>query len=163
MLLPPLSSPLLLLLLVVAVTVAAAATAALGLPPQPRPLQLHVATKSCTRLLGHIVRRDGSIFDRAEIAFISLCIYWNNKPIKEKKKSEYPIKSPDDQLQKMPYTKDRKIKSQTKFEPALWYWNFMSQRAHCHMLECLACFCFVLFFSWLIHNMPLASLKPNSS
>ena len=39
--------------------------------------------------------------------------------MKEGRKPEYPEKTPDAVLQKMPYTKARKFKPQTRLEPAL--------------------------------------------
>ena len=80
----------------------------------------------------HVVRRDSSArkFDRAEIAFISALFYWL-KPLTDEelggggggggeggRKPEYPEKSPDDELQKIPQTKARKFKPQPRFEPA---------------------------------------------
>ena len=37
----------------------------------------------------------------------------------EGRKQEYPEKTPDDELQKMPYTKVRKFKFYPRLEPAL--------------------------------------------
>ena len=39
--------------------------------------------------------------------------------MKKGKKPEYPEKSPDDELQKKPRTKARKLKPQPRLEPAL--------------------------------------------
>ena len=39
--------------------------------------------------------------------------------MKEGKEPEYPEKTPDDELQKMPHAKARKSKPQRRFEPAL--------------------------------------------
>ena len=63
----------------------------------------------------HLVRRDSSAikFDRVEMAF-GLTI----KPMKEGRKLEYPEKTPGDELQKMPHTKARRFKPQTRLEPA---------------------------------------------
>ena len=55
-----------------------------------------------------IVHRDSLaiMFDRVEIAFISALFYWlNHYPMKEGTRPEYPDKTPDDELQKMPHTK----------------------------------------------------------
>ena len=38
--------------------------------------------------------------------------------MKEGRKPEYPEKTPDDELQKMPHTKARGFKPQTRLEPA---------------------------------------------
>ena len=42
--------------------------------------------------------------------------------MKEGRKPEYPEKTPDDELQKMPPTKARKINPKPRLEPALKYW-----------------------------------------
>ena len=39
--------------------------------------------------------------------------------MKEGRKLEYPEKTPDDELQKMPHTKAQKFKPQASLEPAL--------------------------------------------
>ena len=39
--------------------------------------------------------------------------------MKEGRKPQYPEKTPDDELQKMPHTKARKFKSKPRFKPAL--------------------------------------------
>ena len=39
--------------------------------------------------------------------------------MKEGREPEYPGKSPDDELQKVPHTKARKCKSQARVEPAV--------------------------------------------
>ena len=39
--------------------------------------------------------------------------------MKEGRKPEYPEKTPDDELQKIPHTKARKFKPQPRLEPAL--------------------------------------------
>ena len=39
--------------------------------------------------------------------------------MKEGRKPEYPEKTPDDQLQKMPHTKARRFKLHTRLEPSL--------------------------------------------
>ena len=39
--------------------------------------------------------------------------------MKKERKSEYPEKNPDDELQKTPHAKARKIKPQLRLEPAL--------------------------------------------
>ena len=39
--------------------------------------------------------------------------------MKEGRKPEYPEKTPDDQLQKMPHTKARKFPPQARLKPAL--------------------------------------------
>ena len=58
-------------------------------------------------------------FDRVEIAFILGLFYWlNHLPMKEGKKPEYPEKTPDDGLQKMPHTTARRFKPQARLEPA---------------------------------------------
>ena len=41
--------------------------------------------------------------------------------MKEGRKPEYPEKTPDDELQKVPHTKTRKFKPQPGLEPAVWY------------------------------------------
>ena len=42
--------------------------------------------------------------------------------MKEGRKPEHPEKTPNDELQKMPHTKARKIKPQLRLEPALQRW-----------------------------------------
>ena len=42
--------------------------------------------------------------------------------MKEGRKLEYPEKTPDDELQKMPHTKARKFKPQARLEPAQQHW-----------------------------------------
>ena len=42
--------------------------------------------------------------------------------MKEVRKPEYPEKTPDDELQKMPHTKARKFKPQPRLEPTLQGW-----------------------------------------
>ena len=42
--------------------------------------------------------------------------------MKEGRKPEYPEKTPDDELQKMPHTEARKFKPQARLEPALQHW-----------------------------------------
>ena len=42
--------------------------------------------------------------------------------MKEGRKPEYPEKTPDDELQKMPHTKARKFKPQARLEPTLEHW-----------------------------------------
>ena len=76
-------------------------------------------------VLCHMVQRDSSTitFHNAEISFnLALC-YWL-KPLTHEgwRKPQYPEKTPDDKLQKMPYTKVLKFKSQPRLEPALWHW-----------------------------------------
>ena len=39
--------------------------------------------------------------------------------MKERRKPEYPVKTPDEELQKMPQTKARKFEHQQCLEPAL--------------------------------------------
>ena len=39
--------------------------------------------------------------------------------MKEGRKLEYPEKTPDDELQKMPHTKARRFKPQARLQPAL--------------------------------------------
>ena len=43
-------------------------------------------------------------------------IGWTIKPMKEGRKPEYPEKTPDDELQKMPHTKARRFKPQARLE-----------------------------------------------
>ena len=74
----------------------------------------------------YLIRGDSSAvkFDRVEIAFV-LAFYfidWNHEPMKEGRKPEYPEKTPDDVFQKMPHTKARKFKPQTRLEPAILHW-----------------------------------------
>ena len=45
-------------------------------------------------------------------------IGWIIKPMKEGRKSEYPDKTPSDELQKMPHTTARRFKPQARLEPA---------------------------------------------
>ena len=57
--------------------------------------------------------------DRVEIAFIWALFYWlNHQPTEDGRKPEYPEKTPDDELQKMPHNKSRKFKPQPRLEPA---------------------------------------------
>ena len=42
--------------------------------------------------------------------------------MKEGRKPEYPEKTPDDDLQKMPHTKARRFKPQARLEPAQQHW-----------------------------------------
>ena len=42
--------------------------------------------------------------------------------MEEGRKPEYPEKTPDDELQKMPHTKGRKFKPQSALEPAPQHW-----------------------------------------
>ena len=73
----------------------------------------------------HVVGRDSSAikFDRAEIGFILALSYGlNHFPMKEGRKLEYPEKTPDDELQKMPRSKARKFKLHPTLEPALSHW-----------------------------------------
>ena len=42
--------------------------------------------------------------------------------MKERRKPEYPEKSPGDDLQKMPHTKIQRFKPQARHEPAKWHW-----------------------------------------
>ena len=70
----------------------------------------------------HLVRRDSSAnkFDKVEIAII-LALFYRLKPLTKEggEKPEYPEKTLDDELQKMPHTKARKFKPQARLEPAL--------------------------------------------
>ena len=54
----------------------------------------------------HVVRRDSLAikFNRAEITFILAYFSWL-KPTKEKRKLEYPEKTPGDGLQEIPHIK----------------------------------------------------------
>ena len=55
--------------------------------------------------------------------YISLTfIGWNHWTTEDGRKPESPGKNPDNELQKMPHTKSRKIKPQTRLKPALWRW-----------------------------------------
>ena len=58
-------------------------------------------------------------FDRVILALF----YWL-KPLNDEggRKPEYPEKTPDDELQKMPHTKTRKFKPQPRLEPAFQNW-----------------------------------------
>ena len=47
---------------------------------------------------------------------------WYYLSMKEGTKREYPEKTPDNKLQKLPHTKARKSKPQTRLDPALWHW-----------------------------------------
>ena len=70
----------------------------------------------------HVVRRDSSAikFDIVYIAFIFALFYWlNHSPTKEGRKPEYPEKTTNDELQKMPHTKAQKFKPQPRLEPVL--------------------------------------------
>ena len=42
--------------------------------------------------------------------------------MEEGRKPEYPEKTPGDELQKMPHTKDRRIKPLARLEPPQWHW-----------------------------------------
>ena len=42
--------------------------------------------------------------------------------MKEGRKLEYPEKTPDDELQKMPHTKSQRFKPQARLEPAQEHW-----------------------------------------
>ena len=42
--------------------------------------------------------------------------------MKERKKPEYPEKTPDDELQKVPHIKAGKFKPQPRLKPALQHW-----------------------------------------
>ena len=42
--------------------------------------------------------------------------------MKERRKPEYPEKTPDQELQKMPHTKVRKFKPQPRLESSLEHW-----------------------------------------
>ena len=62
-------------------------------------------------------------FDRVEIAFILVLLYWlNHYSMKVGRKPECSDKTPDDELQKIPYTTVRKFKPQPRLEPALQHW-----------------------------------------
>ena len=62
----------------------------------------------------HVVRRDSSAvkFDSVEIAFLKLYLY-GLKLLSDERGGgpEYPEKTPDDELQKMPHTKASKIEA----------------------------------------------------
>ena len=49
--------------------------------------------------------------------------------MKEGRRQEHPEKATDDELQKMPHTKARKFKPQSKLEPALLQW-WQARKAH---------------------------------
>ena len=63
----------------------------------------------------HVERRDSSAIeiDTVETAFISV-LPMKRLTVKEMRKAEYPEKTPDDELQKMPHTKARKFKPQPR-------------------------------------------------
>ena len=42
--------------------------------------------------------------------------------MKERRKPEYPEKTPDDELQKIPHTKARRVKPQARLEPVQQHW-----------------------------------------
>ena len=42
--------------------------------------------------------------------------------MREVRKPEFPEKTPNDELQKMPHTKARKFKPQPRLEPAFYNW-----------------------------------------
>ena len=70
----------------------------------------------------HMVGRDnlGIKFDRVYITFILALFYWlKSLPMKEWREPEYPEKTPDDELQKVPHSNARKFSSQPRLEPAL--------------------------------------------
>ena len=74
------------------------------------------------RVVCHVVRRDSSSIkcDRVRITFSFVLFDWLKRlTYKEGRRPEYPEKTPEDQLQKMPHTKARKFKPQPKLEPAL--------------------------------------------
>ena len=49
------------------------------------------------------------------MAFVVAVFYWlYHLPMKEGRKPKYPEKTPDDELQKMPQTKARKIQAQAE-------------------------------------------------
>ena len=66
----------------------------------------------------NLVRRDSSTikFDRVVIAFILLAKHY---PMIVGRRPEYPEKTPDDELKKMPHTKARKFEPRPRLEPAL--------------------------------------------
>ena len=70
----------------------------------------------------HAVGKDSSAikFERVKLTFFLPSFYWlNHKPTKKGRKPEYPEKTPDDELQKMPHTKTRQIQPELRLEPAL--------------------------------------------
>ena len=70
----------------------------------------------------HVARRDSSAikFDRVKIAFVLVSFYQlNHLPMKDGRKPEYPEKTPDDELQKMPHTKAGKFEPQLRLKPTL--------------------------------------------
>ena len=83
---------------------------------------------SCANYMQHNVclahgTRDCIALDRLQIAFIWASVYWwNHLPMKERRKPEYLEKTPDDEVQKMPPTKARKFKPQTRLEPPIQHW-----------------------------------------
>ena len=55
-----------------------------------------------------------------QIAFILAIFYWlNHWLMKEGRKPEYPEKTPDNELHKMPHTKAWKSKPQLRLQPTL--------------------------------------------
>ena len=76
----------------------------------------HRALYMCKMFVRHMVRRDISAiqFDRVIILFILALFYW----LKQGRKPEYPEKTTDDEIQKMPHTKARKFKPQARLELA---------------------------------------------